>query len=64
MFIRSFIAAAAFGVAGIALAPIAAASPYANCTAARDDGACNIPSTSEYYQAKLDRDQDGIGCEC
>jgi hypothetical protein len=64
MFVRAFFVAAGIGMAGTVLAPIAAAAPYANCTAARDDGACNIPSTSEYYQAKLDRDQDGIGCEC
>ena len=64
MFVRSFIAAAAFGLAGIIFAPIATAAPYPNCSAAEADGVCNIPSSSEYYQAKLDRDQDGIGCEC
>jgi len=64
MFVRSLTAAAVVGLAGIVLAPVAAAAPYPNCTAAREDGACNIPSSSEYYQAKLDRDQDGIGCEC
>jgi hypothetical protein len=57
------------GIVGlsVALAPVASASPpppYKNCTQANQDGACNIPSTSEYYQAKLDRDSDGIGCEC
>lgn len=40
------------------------AAPYKNCTQARGDGVCNIPSDSDKYQAKLDRDQDGIGCEC
>lgn len=64
MFIRSFVAAAAFGLAGIIFAPIATAAPYPNCSAAKADGVCNIPSSSEYYQPKLDRDQDGVGCEC
>jgi hypothetical protein len=55
-----------FVVLSIALAPVASASPppYKNCTQAKLDGACNIPSTSDYYQSKLDRDGDGIGCEC
>ena len=59
------------GIVGlsVALAPVASASPpppppYKNYTQAKLDGACNIPSTSEFYQAKLDGDSDGIGCEC
>lgn len=39
-------------------------APYANCSQAKANGDCNIPSSSPYYQAKLDRDGDGIGCEC
>lgn len=42
----------------------AQAVPYSNCTQARDNGDCDIPSSSDLYQAKLDRDSDGIGCEC
>ena len=54
-------------IAGIgALAPpvIANAVPYSNCSQAKANGDCDIPSDSPYYQAKLDRDQDGLGCEC
>jgi len=43
---------------------IANAAPYANCSEAKAHGDCNIPSDSPYYQANLDRDQDGLGCEC
>lgn len=39
-------------------------APYANCTEARDNNDCDIPASSDKYQDKLDRDQDGIGCEC
>ncbi|MDD7811189.1 excalibur calcium-binding domain-containing protein [Mycobacterium sp. CSUR Q5927] len=38
--------------------------PYRNCTEARANGDCDIPATSDKYQSKLDRDGDGIGCEC
>jgi hypothetical protein len=55
---------AAVGV-GVLLAPAAQASgPYANCSQAKADGVCNIPQNSPDYQAKLDRDGDGIACEC
>lgn len=64
-----FIAAALF--AGIAIgsaAPAIAApvpqAPYKNCTEARNNNDCNIPSSSDKYQSKLDRDGDGVGCEC
>ncbi|MEO8815909.1 MAG: excalibur calcium-binding domain-containing protein [Mycobacterium sp.] len=56
------IGAAAAGV-GVAVAPLANAAPYKNCTEARANGDTNIPSTSDKYQPKLDRDNDGIGCE-
>jgi hypothetical protein len=49
----------------IALAPIANASgPYSNCSQAKADGVCNINEDSPYYFAKLDRDHDGVACEC
>ncbi len=48
----------------LASASPATAAPYKNCTQARDNNDCNIPSSSDRYQSKLDRDGDGIGCEC
>jgi len=60
-------ASAAFLVAAaaIALAPTAAAAgPYSNCSQAKADGVCNITQDSPYYLPKLDRDGDGIACEC
>jgi hypothetical protein len=64
--IRRAIAAMLFaGLAVLTFASIAnAAGPYANCTQAKADGACNITQDSPYYAAKLDRDGDGIACEC
>ena len=51
--------------AAIGLAPIANASgPYSNCSQAKADGVCNITRDSPYYLAKLDRDSDGVACEC
>jgi hypothetical protein len=48
----------------IGLAPQAVASgPYANCTAAHQDGRYDIPSDDPAYGPWLDRDHDGIGCE-
>jgi hypothetical protein len=35
-----------------------------NCSQAKADGVCNITQDSPYYLAKLDRDDDGIACEC
>ncbi len=61
------LAPAAFliAAAAIGLAPIAnAAGPYNNCSQAKADGVCNIPQDSPYYLPKLDRDGDGIACEC
>jgi hypothetical protein len=54
--------AAAIVILGVA-AP-AHAAPYPNCTVAKQNGDCDIPSSSDKYQSKLDRDQDGLGCEC
>lgn len=66
MVVRVLFAAACIAMAGSVFAPpIAAAAPYKNCTEAKADGACNIPSSSDKYQSKLDRDGgDGLGCEC
>jgi hypothetical protein len=51
--------------AAIALAPIASASgPYNNCSQAKADGVCNITQDSPWYLPKLDRDGDGLACEC
>ena len=58
----SFAAAALVAGFGVLAAPaIANAEPFANCTAARDAGYENIPSSSDYYGEHLDRDLDGIG---
>lgn len=62
--IATAIGAIAIGSAAPALASPAPLAPYKNCTEAKQNGDCDIPSTSDLYQAKLDRDQDGIGCEC
>lgn len=51
----------AFGL--FAVAPVAQAAPYKNCSQARANGDSNIPSSSDKYGPWLDRDQDGIGCE-
>lgn len=48
----------------LATSTTAQAAPYKNCTQARQNNDCNIPSSSDKYQSKLDRDGDGIGCEC
>lgn len=52
--------------APMSLTPVATAEavPYRNCTEARANGDCDIPATSDKYQSKLDRDNDGLGCEC
>lgn len=56
--------AIAIGEAGPAIAAPLPQAPYSNCTEARANGDCDIPSSSSKYQSKLDRDQDGLGCEC
>ena len=55
--------AIAIGSAAPATADPLPQAPYKNCTEARQNGDCNIPSTSDKYQSKLDADGDGIGCE-
>lgn len=37
---------------------------YANCSAAKADGVCDIPAGSDDYCSKQDRDKDGVACEC
>lgn len=37
--------------------------PFKNCTDAWNHGVFDIPRTSPDYARKLDRDNDGIGCE-
>lgn len=54
----------AIGSAAPAIAAPVPQSPYPNCTAAKQNGDCDIPSSSDKYQSKLDRDGDGLGCEC
>lgn len=54
----------AIGSAAPAIAAPVPTAPYPNCTVAKQNGDCDIPSSSDKYQSKLDRDQDGLGCEC
>lgn len=58
------IGAIAMGSAAPAIASPVPLAPYPNCTVAKQNGDCDIPSNSDKYQSKLDRDQDGLGCEC
>ncbi|MGV1089043.1 MAG: excalibur calcium-binding domain-containing protein [Mycobacterium sp.] len=58
------VAVFASGITMVGVAPAAQAAPYANCTQAKNNGDCDIPSSSDKYQSKLDRDGDGLGCEC
>jgi hypothetical protein len=62
--VRVLLVTAALGAVAVGVAPVAVADqPFKNCTAARDAGYEDIPSTSEYYGEHLDSDLDGIGCE-
>jgi hypothetical protein len=54
----------AIGCAAPALSAPVPLSPYPNCTVAKQNGDCDIPESSAKYQPKLDRDGDGVGCEC
>jgi Excalibur calcium-binding domain len=61
---RIVASAALLIAAAIGLAPVAAASgPYANCTAAHNDGRWDIPQGDPDYWDGGDRDHDGIACE-
>lgn len=50
-------------VAPAAPAAPAVSGPFKNCTEARAAGAAPVYAGSPGYQPKLDRDNDGIGCE-
>lgn len=55
---------AALGLSLFAAAPATAVeAPFANCTAAYEEGYSHIPSTHPRFQPKLDANDDGIGCE-
>ena len=56
--------AVAIGSSAPATASPMPQAPYKNCTQARANDDCDIPSSSDKYQSKLDSDGDGIGCEC
>ncbi|MDX1877022.1 excalibur calcium-binding domain-containing protein [Mycolicibacterium sp. 141076] len=61
--LRTLIVAALITSAGVAIAPVAQASGYKNCSAAHADGRYNIPQGDPDYKASQDRDNDGIACE-
>jgi hypothetical protein len=48
---------------GVVEAPAAGSAYYANCDAVRADGAAPIHPGDPGFQAKFDRDGDGVGCE-
>ncbi|MFC8866302.1 LAETG motif-containing sortase-dependent surface protein [Streptomyces sp. NPDC057148] len=61
---------AAVAVAAVALAALPTLAeahegthPFKNCTEAYDAGYSNIPKGDEHYADRLDRDQDGVGCD-
>ena len=64
--IRVLLVAAALSVPllWVLLQVAVADAPYPNCKATAADGRCNIPSNDPVYGPWLDRDHDGIGCEC
>lgn len=58
-------------ISALTLGPFASAitapvpkSPYDNCTEAKQNGDCDIPQSSDNYDESLDRDGDGLACEC
>ena len=65
--LRALFAMSAAGAIAMGTAVVASAqpgsTPFVNCSAARDAGYEDIPSSSPYYGPHLDRDSDGIGCE-
>ena len=64
LLLAAALGAIAIGSAAPAIAAPVPLAPYKNCTEAKQNGDCDIPSSSDKYQSKLDRDGDGIGCEC
>jgi hypothetical protein len=62
--VRVLLVAAVVAGAAIGVAPAASASgPYANCTAAHNDGRWDIPQSDPDYWIGGDRDHDGVACE-
>lgn len=61
------IALATSAVAGVSLLSaspaLAVVLPFDNCTEAANVGVFNIPAGTPGYQAGLDRDMDGFGCD-
>ncbi len=64
MQVLAVVLALVLGGVAVAAAPPACAGQYANCTEAREDGVCGIPEGDDNYDPDLDRDDDGIACEC
>lgn len=62
--IRALSVLTAFGAIALGVAAPAQAVPFKNCTQAKSAGYCDIPSDSDKYGPWLDRDGDGLGCEC
>ncbi|GAA4641036.1 hypothetical protein GCM10023114_58210 [Mycolicibacterium sediminis] len=61
---KLIVASLLIGAAAVGIAPVASAErPYKNCTEAHDDGAYDIPESSDAYWDGGDRDGDGIACE-
>ncbi len=61
------LAATAFGAVALGVAaPVQAdpTTPFKNCSTAKKNGYCDIPSDSPMYTASQDRDNDGWACEC
>ncbi|MER5225964.1 LAETG motif-containing sortase-dependent surface protein [Streptomyces flaveus] len=61
---------AAVAVAALALAALPATAeahdgnhPFQNCTEAYENGYSNIREGDEHYADRLDRDNDGVGCD-
>jgi hypothetical protein len=56
--------AAAAGFVALSATPAAAVSlPFQNCTEAASVGVYNIPAGTPGYAPRLDRDNDGFGCD-
>jgi LPXTG-motif cell wall-anchored protein len=59
---RVFVVAATAAALLVPAVP-ASAAPFRNCTEAFAAGVDNIPASDPRYAKRLDRDNDGIGCE-
>lgn len=64
---KTVLVAAALGVGGLVLAPLASAYEYgpvySTCSDAHDAGVYNIPKGDPAYWPDGDRDGDGFACE-